>query len=112
MSDLVSDQPRREKLTLGCARSSATDFMPHLLPDRAGSVPGQRRQSNYILSRLPRLLFENPLHHAGADAESSADLENAVSVGSQLQYARLDRGLNPTPAQLRTFRPSRSLQLI
>ncbi len=59
-------------------------------------------------SRLPRLLFENPLHHAGADAERSADLENAVSVGSQLQYARLDRGLNPTPAQLRTFRPSAS----
>jgi hypothetical protein len=53
-------------------------------------------------------LFENPLHHAGADAERSADLENTVPVGSQLQYARLDRGLNPTPTQLRTFRPSAS----
>src|SRR6267378_4131918 len=61
-----------------------------------------------LRSSLPRFLFKNPLHHAGADTQLSADLEDAISVGSQLQYARLDRGLNPTPAQLCTFRPSAS----
>src|SRR5258705_12249525 len=60
------------------------------------------RQSalNGLRLSLPRLLLENPLNNAGADAELSADLEDAVSVGSQLQYARLDRGLNPTPAKI------------
>ena len=77
---------------------------PDPRPDQGRTQLSQGKER----SRLPRLLFENPLHHAGADAERSADLENAVSVGSQLQYARLDRGLNPTPAQLRTFRPSAS----
>jgi hypothetical protein len=28
-------------------------------------------------------LFENPLHHAGADAELPADLEDAVATGLQ-----------------------------
>jgi len=59
-------------------------------------------------SRLPRLLFENPLHHAGADAERSADLENAVSVGSQLQYSRFDGGFNLASAELSAIRPSAS----
>src|SRR5882672_3629712 len=77
-------------------------------PTRARIRAGLNSARGKERSGLPRLLFENPLHHAGADAERSADLENAVSVGSQLQYARLDRGLNPTPAQLRTFRPSAS----
>jgi hypothetical protein len=34
-------------------------------------------------SRWPRLLLENPLHHAGADAELPADLEDAVATGLQ-----------------------------
>ena len=77
---------------------------PDPLPDQGRTQLSQEKER----SRLPRLLFENPLHHAGADAERSADLENAVSVGSQLQYPRFDRRLNPAPAQLRTFRPSAS----
>jgi hypothetical protein len=35
-------------------------------------------------SRLPRLLFENSLHDAGADAELLADLEDAITAGPQL----------------------------
>jgi hypothetical protein len=66
--------------------------LPGPRPDQGRTQLSQGKER----SRLPRLLFENPLHHAGADAERSADLENAVSVGSQLQYARLDRGINPT----------------
>src|SRR5258705_1964523 len=58
--------------------------------------------------RLPRFLFKNPLHHAGADTQLSADLEDAITVSPQLQNFRLDRGLNPTPTQLCTFRPSAS----
>jgi hypothetical protein len=33
------------------------------------------------LSQLPRLLLENPLHDAGADAELLADLEDAITIG-------------------------------
>jgi hypothetical protein len=36
-----------------------------------------------ILSRWLRLLLENPLHHAGANAELPADLEDAVTAGLQ-----------------------------
>ena len=51
---------------------------------------------------------KNSLHHAGADAEFSADLENAVAVCSQLQYACLDRGLNSAAPELCAIRPSAS----
>ena len=56
--------------------------------------------------RSPRHLFENALHDAGADAELPAYLKNAVTIGSQFEYSRLYRRLNPTPARLRTVRPS------
>jgi hypothetical protein len=58
-----------------------------------------------IVSRWPRLLLENTLHHAGADAELAPDLEDAVAVGLQLQDFRLDFGINPTPPEFRSFRP-------
>jgi hypothetical protein len=35
-------------------------------------------------SRLPRLLPENSLHNAGADAELLADFEDAITAGPQL----------------------------
>jgi len=35
----------------------------------------------------------------------SADLEDAVAVGLQFQDFRLYFGLNPAPAQFRSFRP-------
>jgi hypothetical protein len=49
-----------------------------------------------VRSSLPRLLLENPLHNAGADAELSADLENAVTVGPQFSYLRFHGRLDPT----------------
>src|SRR3981189_518546 len=55
-------------------------------------------------SRLPRLLLENTLHNARADAELSADLENAVAIGPQLQYTRLHRWLNSASAELGALR--------
>src|SRR5712664_2307805 len=33
-----------------------------------------------LRSSLPRFLFKNPLHHAGADTQLSADLEDAITV--------------------------------
>jgi hypothetical protein len=47
-------------------------------PQGAGVDPAR-----CILSRWPRLLLENPLHHAGADAELPAYLEDAVAAGLQ-----------------------------
>jgi hypothetical protein len=44
------------------------------------------------------------LHHARADTELPADLEDAISVRPQLQYSRLDGGLDPPAAQLRAIR--------
>jgi hypothetical protein len=49
-------------------------------------------------------LFENALHDAGTDAERSADFEDAVSIGPQLQYSRLDRRLDPTAPQFGAVR--------
>jgi hypothetical protein len=72
----------------------------------AAAVGKARLDKNGRRSRLARHLFENALHDAGADAELPAYLENAVTIGSQFEYSRLYRRLNPTPAQLRTVRPS------
>jgi hypothetical protein len=48
-----------------------------------------------ILSRWPRLLFENALHHTRAMPELSADLEDAVAVGHQFKNSRFHRGSTP-----------------
>src|ERR1700716_2491606 len=66
-------------------------------PDRCHCIP----------SRWPRLLLENSLHHAGADTELPADLEDAVAAGLQFENLRLYFGLKPTPAQFR-LSPSRA----
>ena len=51
--------------------------------------------------------LENSLHHAGADTELPADLEDAVAAGLQFENLRLYFGLKPTPAQFR-LSPSRA----
>jgi hypothetical protein len=43
-------------------------------------------------------LGDDPLDNAGADTERPANLEDAVTIGSQLQYARFDGSFDPTPA--------------
>jgi hypothetical protein len=58
-------------------------------------------QGLYNVSGWPRLLLKNSLHDASADAELLANLEDAITIGSKLKYARLHRRLNPTPAQFR-----------
>jgi hypothetical protein len=45
------------------------------------------------------------LHNAGTNPERPADLEDAIALCPQFFYSRLDRRLDPTPAQLRTVRP-------
>jgi hypothetical protein len=69
-----------------CDRRKGSLSPPSLRPLAAlpGSCPNQfalelGAPRTGFRSRLPRLLLENPLHHAGADAEFSADLENAVA---------------------------------
>jgi hypothetical protein len=69
-----------------------------LPPDRRPLSRSRRPCFDETRSRQPRLLLENSLHDAGADAELLADLENAITVGPQLYYSRLHRGLNPAPA--------------
>ena len=59
-------------------------------------------------SSRPRLLLENALHNAGANAQLPADLEDAVTVGPQLQYSRLHRGLNPASPEFCAIRPGAS----
>jgi len=49
-------------------------------PFRSLSAPTDAR---CILSRWPRLLLENALHHACADAKFPADLEDPVTAGLQ-----------------------------
>src|ERR1700704_4204837 len=51
-------------------------------------------------------MLEDALHHARADAELPADLEDAVAVGFQFSYSRLDSRLDATPPEFRSFRPS------
>ena len=75
------------------ARSSGYPFVQG--PDRC----------RCILSRWPRLLLENALHHTGADAKFPADLEDAVAVGLQFKNSRFHSGLNATPAELGPIRP-------
>jgi hypothetical protein len=55
-----------------------------LLPDRRPLSRSRRPRFDETRSRLPRLLLENSLHDAGADAELLADLEDAVTAGPQL----------------------------
>jgi hypothetical protein len=69
-------------------RRLAYSFVQH--PDRC----------RYILSRWPQLLLENALHHARADAQLPADLEDAVTAGLQFENSRLHCGGSPTPAKL------------
>jgi hypothetical protein len=50
-------------------------------------------------------LLENALHHARADAELAADLEDAVTAGLQFQYSRFNSWLDATRPAFRFFRP-------
>jgi hypothetical protein len=52
------------------------------------------------------LLLENTLHHARADTELPADLENPVPASPQLQYSRFNSRLDATPPEFRSFHPS------
>jgi hypothetical protein len=52
------------------------------------------------------LLLENTLHHARADAQLPADLEDPVPAGLQCQYSRFNSWLDATPPEFRSFRPS------
>jgi hypothetical protein len=58
-----------------------------------------------LLSWRQLVLLENALHHTRADTELPADLEDPVTAGLRLQDFRLCFGLNPTPAQFRSFPP-------
>jgi putative SOS response-associated peptidase YedK len=58
-----------------------------------------------ILSRWPRLLLENALHHTRADAELAADFEDTVTAGLQLQDFHLHHRINSTPTELGPIRP-------
>jgi hypothetical protein len=49
--------------------------------------------------------LKNALHHARADAELPADLEDTVAVGLQFENSA---GLNPTSAELGPILPSRA----
>jgi hypothetical protein len=53
-----------------------------------------------ILSRWARLLLENPLHYACANARLPADFEDPVTVGPEFPYSCLDRRLYASPAEL------------
>jgi hypothetical protein len=57
-------------------------------------------------------LLENALPHTGADAALEADLEDGVNAGIRLQDFRLRFGLNPTPAQFRSFPLARADKVI
>jgi hypothetical protein len=46
-------------------------------------------------------LQDDPLDNAGADAERSGDLKDAVTFGPQFSYRRLDRRLDPSSAKFR-----------
>jgi hypothetical protein len=60
------------------------------------------------LSSWPRLLLEDPLHHACPDAKFPADLEDAVTAGLQFENSRLHGRLYRTPAELGPIRPRAS----
>src|ERR1700694_845513 len=51
----------------------------------------------------PQVPLENPLHHARADAELPADLEDAVTLRPQLQYSRLHHRRDAAASQLRSL---------
>ena len=53
-----------------------------------------------------RLLLENPLHNACANAKLPADLEDAVTIGPQFKYASLNRRFDSAPAQFGAVRLS------
>ena len=50
-------------------------------------------------------LLKNTLHHARADAELAADLENPIPAGLQFQYSRFNSRLDATAPEFRSFRP-------
>src|SRR3979409_1041297 len=56
----------------------------------------------------PRLLLENSLHNASANAELPTDLEDAVTIRPKFEYRRLHRRFDPTAAQLSTACPCAS----
>jgi hypothetical protein len=56
----------------------------------------------------PRLLLENSLHNASANAELPTDLQDAVTIRPKFEYPRLHRRFDPTPAQLSTACPCAS----
>jgi hypothetical protein len=71
----ILDRPQDQQSRLEACAANMLDMRN---PQGAGVDP-----AGCILSRWPRLLLENPLHHAGADAELPADLEDAVAAGLQ-----------------------------
>jgi hypothetical protein len=59
----------------------------------------RRSHPRYLMAAFhffPRVLIKDPLHDACADAKRSPDFVNAIAFCLQLQYARLNRGLNST----------------
>jgi hypothetical protein len=61
------------------------------------------RTSKALQPHLPRALAHDPLHDAGADAQRSADLEDAVAFGAELTYAGLDSRLRFSNHRIREF---------
>src|ERR1700722_251398 len=69
------------------------------------SLTGFGRRAGNRTSTLPTEsggLQDDPLDNAGADAERPGNLEDVVTFGPQFPYRRLDRRLDPSPAELRT----------
>jgi len=53
-------------------------------------------------------LLEDALHHARADPELPADLEDAVTIRPKFKYPRLHRRFDPAMAKFRPVRPCAS----
>src|SRR5258706_14321032 len=75
------------------------------LTGRPTIVAPSRWAASAQVRRLRRRLFENTLHHARADAELPADLEDPVPTGPQFQYSRFNSRLDATPPGFRSFLP-------
>jgi hypothetical protein len=59
-----------------------------------------RRERRADTSGWPRLLLENALHYARADAEFPPDLEHTLTCRLQLQYSRVHGWLRAAPTEL------------
>jgi hypothetical protein len=67
---------------------------PRLCPPTAGCL-----ESDWSIRR------HHTLYHTGAYTELSTDLEDAVTLGPQLQYSRFNSRLDAMPPEFRSFRP-------